>query len=246
MGREVWIYKLKNEKAKTGLRKLLGSEFGFSYSFENFLKSRQNEEILLSIHKCLIITPELLFEITYWLSEEIGLNDKEQDYFLTNEIGTSLIFESSTKSEANSFMIFYYNHLDSIQENKESLKISESGIITDSYQFVYFLDYFILFLYEINILNDGNNEYSIEMNREIDKIYIDRNKDANFINLLKSELSKFKSLFALRSGNPIDINPRTYTDLELIHRNFEFLRKSINMKRKTENKNTKIIIIDSK
>ena len=247
MGREIWIYKSKPEKVTTGLRKLQYNEYGFSPSFENFLSSRQNKGMLATVHKnSHPITPELVFEITFWLSEEIDLNDIELNRFLTNEIGLSLIFESSTKSEANGFMIFYHDYLDAIQENKGASKTSEAGVIMDSFDFLNFLDYFILFLNGINSLIYGSNHYTSEMNWEIEKIFTERNKEEHFIKQLKSELKKFKSLYTSDPSSSIDSSLSTQAELELINRNFEFLSKSIAIKRKIPNKNEMIIIVDSK
>ena len=146
MGREIWIYKLRNEKAKKGVRKLLNNAAGFSYTFKTFMIGRHNEAVFHAMdHNLKEITPELLFEITYWLSEEIGLSDEKIDNLLTDEMGISLLFESSTKSEANGFMNACHNYLDSIQEDQVSHTIFESGIIISSMAFVNFLDYFILF-----------------------------------------------------------------------------------------------------
>lgn len=247
MGREIWIYQLTNEKAKTGLRKLLNGESGLNNSFQSFLNRRNNAEILNLKHTHLnIISPELLFELTYWLSEEIGLNDEEVNRFLTDEFGISLIFESTTKSEANGFIIFYYTYLDSIHENNKSHKISESGIITDSSKFVDFLDYFILFLHEINLLSGGYINYSKEMKSKIDDLFIKKKKDEDFINQLKMELKKFNSLITPSSGNAVDIVHRTYPELEIFNRSFEYLSKSLYMKRRIKNMREHIIIVDSK
>ncbi|MEZ4920355.1 MAG: hypothetical protein R2792_14730 [Saprospiraceae bacterium] len=249
MGREVWIYKLKNEQVKNGLQRLSSNEFGFNYTFENSIKDRQTVDVLNFLNKeNNTVTPELLFEITYWLSEQIGLQDIEKDLFLNSELGISQIFESNTKSEANSFMIAYYNYLDSIEQSESSCKFFDSGIVTNTEAFLEFLNFFILLLNKINTLKNEPNKYTQEMNNEVNAAKKEKNADTGFKDILNSEFKLFRSLYESTFENEQSSDLNNYPEFELIIRNFELLSKAIEMKRqiKNESMHNTIVLIDSK
>ena len=226
----------------------MDNEFGFNYPFKTFLHSRQDSEILESIHESpTLITPGLLFEITFWLSEVIGFNDDELNHFLTDNIGIKLIYQSTTKSEANTFMIFYYHYLGLIQDKEKLPQRFENGIITIGHAFVEFLDFFILFLKEIGKITElnKNNRYTEETQREIEKITVEKSKDVDFRNLLDSEIQKFHSLYKLSLRKLEQANHKYFYEVDLVNRNLELLYKSIIIKIKLNNGDDYVVIVDS-
>ncbi|NNF36745.1 MAG: hypothetical protein HKN68_21770 [Saprospiraceae bacterium] len=259
MGREVWIYKLRRKEPNSTLCKLLGDTEGFNPSFKHFIDLRKNEigedynleydKILTTVADDLrMITPDLLFEITYWLSEAVGLHSDEQKNILSKEAKISLIYESSTKSEANGFMMAYYNYLDLNEIPFSSDKYFDDGIITHSIDLIDFLDYFIILLNQLRTIKEWEKDWYPDkgMMTKIDAIILNRKDDAGFMSIIQSEYDNIISLFRSIAKRIEDIGKRAYPEVELLNRNAEFLMKSLEMRKLLLQEETDIIIIDSK
>jgi hypothetical protein len=116
MGRAIWIYQVDPSKTN-GLRAILEDATRFKQSFAAFVKDRQHQfgewyemdfdNILNAISDAYQVTPALLFELIYWMSEVCGVDSEAVHDMLAEEAGMTLLYESSTKSEANCLMIFW-------------------------------------------------------------------------------------------------------------------------------------------
>ena len=252
MGREVWIYRIDTTAANKNLPEILTDQSRYSHSFEDFVTERCNnfgeqydltysgllEKISKEVGE---ITPKELFEITFWFTEVAALDTRDEDFI--QKTGIELLYESSTKSEANGVMLMYYSYLDLFEKDAGHRLQTETGVRTSTTDFQGFLDYFIAFLDGVKALNLNNeiveDVYPRVTKAAIDQVLSERKSDQVFTTILKKELTKFRELFSNHD------NHGAFPEFDLIPRNTDLMLKALEMRRKVSKPESIVIILDS-
>ena len=258
MGRAVIIFKVDKNKSKKGLFHLISDGSGMVPTFEAFTIRRKNDfgagykvrfsHVQEIAHNDIDqITPALLFEITYWLSETIGMNSPDLYNLLSDQTEISCIYESSTKSEANALITAYYEFLEFEKNDIPTYQKYDDGAKWTSLEFKAFLDHFLLLLHKINtnILNKGDYDLPLDFDKTIDKIIDSRNADQLFMEYVNQRFKTIQLFFMEEKENQGHENLKNLPELELITRNSELIHIALRIKEQLTNDQSIIIIVDA-
>ena len=211
MGREVCIYQLEENRIAERLHDFLRSTEILPI-FKGFITERTKnfgdqyalgyEPLLKKVKKGLReVNGDELFEIIYFIEEEIHqVVEGDTDGFL-REHGLDKIYGSKTKSEANLFILQFYNYIEVVQELGEDVlpnKDQVSGKV-----FTGFLDYVIRYLDKVNKMEalDLVAPYSDREQRQLDEIRSRTASNLQFHQLIDRELKMVRELPKLAKKN---------------------------------------------
>lgn len=246
MGREVWIYEVNKIKFLKGLNSVNSNTFGFSQPFFRFLNKDNSSKNQPEKDEQTVST-EILFEITYWLSELVGLTKEQLELFLNNEMGVTTLYESSTKSAANGLMVTMYTYIDILNEKKNTWFISDAGVKTSCARFKAFLAYFILLLDYIKLQFNTDQEYSSRIKSVIAQITKERSGDEAFNFICNLEIARYHKILQLILSDKENRNSlEHWPEYELIIRNNSYIEDAINMYSDLNSTDRDIVVVDSR
>ncbi|SHE67944.1 hypothetical protein [Chryseobacterium sp. OV279] len=247
------------EKASVRLCEDLQHKRFHTRTFKTFLESRKKEigtydvtfeKVLEKVRGDInTITPDELFEINLFLSEEVYSEYTGSNYSamekhlgdLYNRYGIILLYELPTSTVCTSYMFQYgnYTHYFPIYELENyGLKHSDGGVNIDSTDFLEFNDYMILLMKMILDRKMDGYEYDFTKNEEdiIQRITADHQNNLILFKEIESECDFIKECSSDEKG------PYAQT----IYYAYAFFKQSIEMKLRIDTeKNARIVILDS-
>lgn len=228
-------------------------------TFKAFLENRKKEigtydvnfeKVLEKVRSDInTITPDELFEINLFLSEEVYSDSTRSDYSamekrlgdLYDRYGIILLYELPTSTVCTSYMFQYgnYTHYFPIYELENyELKHSDGGVNIDSTDFLEFNDYMILLMKMILDRKMDGYEYDFTKSEEdiIRSITADHQNNLIMFKEIESECDFIKDCSSDEKG------PYAQT----IYYAYAFFKQSIEMKLRIDTeKNARIVILDS-
>jgi len=257
MGRNTEIYMFDKEKASAHLYEDLKHTTFHKRTFKTYLEDRKKElsgtdfevgfeEILNTIKNDInAITPDELFEINLFLSEEIHSKFSAEGYpviekhlqNLNDRFGIILLYELPTSTVCTSYMFQYgnYTHYFPIYD----MPSKDGGTNLDSKDFLHFNDYIILLTKMILDNNLDGYEYTFTKDEE-EIIHRITEENQNHLVLFKEVENEYEFLKNAISTDTNGPNAQT------IYYAYTFFKQSLEMKSRIQTeKNPRIVILDS-
>ncbi len=232
MGREVWIYQLDYPKIHEGFKR-----------FREYLpafKKRADRDLnnwIGNANSIQIKTAEDLWN----LLEDINMLENDQDQMDFPEWGIRLLFESPTKSAANSFMYQFYTFMDELELVDDIDFRDDYGSVLDVDTFRLFLDYLIILCQKAGALplKDLQVEFTPPSNK-IAKIASHYGTEDPIIQLIIHQVQNIQSVYDA-DPQPASLPP----ELDLVIRKDFVIENCLRMQEMVSDSQSNIFILDS-
>lgn len=232
MGREVWIYQLEYAKVEQGMKQ--------NQVYMSALKSRPDlvrNGGRESENSALIKTTEELWH----LLEDISLLENCKDQRDFPEWGIHLLFESQTKSAANSFLYQFYTFIDEMKLVPPFYSRDHYGSVLDVDTFLQFLEYLIVLCQKAGTL-------PLELlplectppSEKINKIISQYDDQDPFIQLITRQLENIQRAYDT-DPQPASLPP----ELDLVIRKDWMIECCLDMQKMVSDSLSNIFILDS-